>query len=80
MSDERKPSLVDWLRGPKPINIEDVPWLVKDFDILYRTAENALGQALLDGYDTAHMRDLAVQLQRLAPALGQIQMVRSSLK
>lgn len=71
MADERRPTLLEWLRGRKPIAVEDVPWLVKDFEVLYRTAESALGQAMLDGYDTAHMRDLGRQLQRLAPAFGQ---------
>lgn len=43
-------------------------WLVKDFHVLYLAAEAALAQAHLDGYETAHLRDLARQLQRLKPA------------
>ncbi len=54
----------------------DLHWLVKDFHVLYRTAEAALAQALLDGYDTAHLRDLGMQLQRLAPAFEQCEMER----
>jgi hypothetical protein len=73
-------SLLDLLRRKKPLDIEDIPWLVKDFDVLYRAAEAAVVQARLDGYDTAHLRDLARQLERLAPAAGEILDVKRALR
>jgi hypothetical protein len=54
----------------------DPTWLVKDFHVLYRAAENALGQATCDGYTTAHLRDLAAQLDRLAPAFEACERIR----
>jgi hypothetical protein len=45
--------------------VTDPHWLVKDFHVLYRAAEDALGQALCDRYKTAHLNELARQLGRL---------------
>lgn len=56
----------------------DLESVMDDFYILYRAAEGALVQAQLDGYDTAHLRDLATQLQRLAPGMGLIEAMKAS--
>lgn len=81
VNDERSPGLLDLLRiGGMPPQTEDIPWLVKDFDALYRAAEGAAVQAQLDGYDTAHVRDLLRQLERLKAAMRQIQDVKAELR
>jgi hypothetical protein len=59
---------------------DDVSWLVKDFHVLYRVAEAEAVQAHLDGYDTAHRRDLARQLARLAPAFERCEAVRDTVR
>lgn len=51
-------------------------WLTKDFNVLYRSAEVAAAQAQLDGYDTAHVRDLRAQLERLATAFADTESAR----
>jgi hypothetical protein len=58
----------------------DDSWLVKDFNVLYRVADGALGQAQCDGYNTAHLRDLARQLERLKPAFTDTEEVRAYLR
>jgi hypothetical protein len=73
-------TLLDLLRRKKPLTIDDIPWLVKDFDVLYSAAEAAVFQAHLDGYRTAHLRDLARQLERLKPAMEQIAAVKTALR
>lgn len=74
--EERKPGLLAWLRGPKPIMIEDVPWLVKDFNVLYATALR-----VLDEPESEHARTmLGAQLLRLKPAYTQTQLVRADTR
>jgi hypothetical protein len=80
-ADERKPTLLDLLRRPEPLNVEDIPWLVKDFDVLYRT-----GQTVVDGWHSPTVslptviRALEAQLQRLEPAFRQIEAVKAALR
>lgn len=61
-------------------DVDDVPWLVKDFDVLYSTAENLAGQLALDGHRGAHLADLVRQLERLRPAMDQIQTLKAALR
>lgn len=73
------PSLVDMIKAKKQaLFIEDVPWFVKDFHVLYKAAQAAALQAKLDGYETAHVRDLCRQLERLAPAYKETEAVRAT--
>ncbi len=58
----------------------DPAWLVKDFSVLYRAAEAEAAQAHLDGYDTAHLRDLARQLERLKPAFAECDALRETAR
>lgn len=53
-------------------------WLVKDFHVLYLAAEAGLAQAVLDGYKSAHLNDLARQLCRLRPAFEACESERKS--
>lgn len=68
------PGLVEMLRKG-PINIDDVPWLCKDFAVLYRVAKATLDLRGLD--DTFAKRGaLRLQIERLAPAFDQCESVR----
>jgi hypothetical protein len=66
------------------IAIEELPWLVKDFDVLYRVAQRAIAQlAKTTVYADGNampcrlaVDDLGAQLERLAPAHEQIQATR----
>jgi hypothetical protein len=80
--DERKPTLIALLSGPSRavIEIDHIPWLVKDFDVLYRAADNCAAQAAIDGYAGGHVRDLLRQLERLKPAMEQIEAVKAALR
>lgn len=72
-------TLVQQLRAG-PISIDDVPWLVKDFDVLYRVAKAAVHSAQSGAFITHELIALQVHLQRLAPALEQIQAVKAALR
>jgi len=82
----RAPSLVEQLAKRQPIDGETatwsgadaIPWLVKDFDVLYRSAEAAL-EALPDVGDRRAdaIGALRTQLRRLRPAFEQCQAVRA---
>lgn len=56
----------------------EAPWLVKDFNVLYRAADGALQQAVLDLYTCEHMRDLGRQLERLAIAFEMTETIRTA--
>jgi len=55
------------------IAIEELPWLVKDFDILYRTALDVGLSIVEPDRATPPQRQLIAQLNRLRPAFDQIQ-------
>jgi hypothetical protein len=76
---EREPHLVALLSGPNRavIDLEHVPWLVKDFDVLYRTAERELASLAELGMVAP---DLRAQLDRLKPAMEQIEAVKARLR
>jgi hypothetical protein len=77
--DERKPGLVALLSGPSRavIDIEHIPWLVEDFDVLYRCAERELASL---GAIGIVVPDLHAQLKRLKPAMEQIEAVKAALR
>ncbi len=76
---DRKPSLIEWLQGPRPINIDDVPWLVKDFDILYQVASATLDiETLGDAHRTRTL--LRAQIERLRPAFEQVQALKQNIR
>jgi hypothetical protein len=54
--------------GKRCLPIDNIPWLVKDFGVLFQAADDAFQQASLDGYLTGHLLALARQLERLRPA------------
>ena len=71
--------IAEWLRGPKPINVDQVPWLVKDFNVLYRCAKQALDGAQRDGFVNAELVALQVHVTRLAPAFTDTEEVRKAM-
>ena len=77
----RVKELLEQLRQP-PVDIEDVPWLVKDFDVLYRAAERLAqachGRGNEGPYAPLHALD--AQLERLKPAMEQIALVKANLR
>lgn len=74
--DERKPELVQAL-GELRIDIDDVPWLVKDFHVLYRVAKAAVESAQKGVFITNELIALQIHLDRLAPAFQQCEAVRA---
>lgn len=76
---DRKPSLIEWLQGPRPINIDDVPWLVKDFDVLFKAAVATLNIETME--DATRTRAvLRAQIERLWPAYEQVQALKENLR
>lgn len=76
---DAQPALVDQLRKG-PINIDDVPWLVKDFDVLYRAAEDVSESIIDPDRVSPPLRQLRAQLERLRPAFAHIQAVKAALR
>lgn len=74
--DERKPELVQAL-GELRIDIDDVPWLVKDFHVLYRAALDVSESIVDPERETPPQRFLRAQLARLRPAFEQCEAVRA---
>jgi hypothetical protein len=72
--------ILAWLRGPPPINVGQVPWLVKDFNVLYRVADRAARALRGDADPVAALADLTAQLERLAPAFTDTEEVRKSMR
>lgn len=59
---------------------EQVPWLVKDFDVLYRTARQLVApDGRPRGDASSHFRELEAQIERLRPAIEQIQHLKAAL-
>lgn len=71
--------IAEWLHGPKPINVDQVPWLVKDFNVLYRVAERAARALRGDADPHAALADLTAQLERLRPAFTDVEEVRKAM-
>jgi hypothetical protein len=70
------PGLVELLRQG-PIDIDDVPWLVKDFAVLYRAAERLVaGDDVRPGKAAGDFEALVLQVRRLRPAFDQCESVR----
>jgi hypothetical protein len=71
-------SRLDLLRR-KVLDMNDIPWLVKDFDVLYRAAQATLEIETIAGAKAARA-DLRLQLERLRPAFEEIQAVKRALR
>lgn len=75
------PSLVDVLKlkGQK-LFIEDVPWFVKDFHVLYKAANDFVQRmdGVRDAAAQAALNTLVAQLARLAPAYKETEAVRAT--
>lgn len=71
--------IAEWLHGPKPILVDQVPWLVKDFNVLYRCAKQALEGAQRDGFANAELVALQVHVTRLEPAFTDTEEVRKAM-
>jgi hypothetical protein len=57
----------------------DVPWFIKDFNVLYRTAKALVDPAPGKAHDpSACLVELQRQLDRLAPAFGHTEEVRKA--
>ncbi len=72
--------LASLLRVKAMLAGQEPHWLTKDFNVLYRAADGAAVQACLDGYLTAHMRGLLLQLERLKPAFTDTEEVRAWMR
>lgn len=67
--------------GHPPLQTErDVHWLVKDFDILYRSALDVSVSIVEPERETPPQRNLRAQLLRLRPAFEQIQSIKAELR
>lgn len=62
------------------VRIEDVPWLVKDFNVLYRCAKQALDAAQRDGFVNAELVALQVHVTRLESAFTDTEEVRKAAR
>jgi len=73
--------ILEWLCGPKPIHIDQVPWLVKDFNVLYRAALDVSESDPRPTVEcTPPMRALRAQLERLRPAFMDTEEVREAVR
>lgn len=76
---ERLRERVRALEVMKAVDIRDVPWLVKDFNVLYRVAlDVSMSDVRPDEECTPPMRCLRAQLERLAPAFTDTEEVRKA--
>ena len=62
------------------IDIGHIPWLVKDFDVLYRIAEDVAASVIYPDRASPPLRQLRAQLDRLKPAMEQIEAVKARLR
>lgn len=76
----RTPAILEVLKASKRgVNIEDIPWLVKDFDVLYRVAEATLHITTME--ESRQTRgNLRTQIERLRPGFEQVQAVKRALR
>jgi hypothetical protein len=73
--------IIEWLRGPPPISIDQVPWLVKDFNVLYRVAlDVSESDTRPTGECPPPLRNLRAQLERLRPAFADTEEVRRACR
>jgi hypothetical protein len=75
------PSLLDMvLKKKQKLFIEDVPWFVKDFSVLYTSAKNVVeaceGRGIYEGRPYPALANLKAQLQRLEHAAAHCEQVR----
>lgn len=75
------PSLLDMvLKKKQKLFIEDVPWFVKDFSVLYTSAKNVAeaceGRGIYEGRPYPALANLKAQLQRLEHAAAHCEQVR----
>lgn len=63
-----------------PQTDRDVHWLVKDFDVLYRAAEDVSESIVDPDRETPPQRFLRVQLYRLRPVMRIIESMKAQLR
>lgn len=67
-------------RAAASVNMADADWLVKDFEILYRSALDVSESIVEPERETPPQRQLRAQLERLRHAFEHVQSIKAELR